>query len=87
MFKRVFVSEKDDASVGFDTQAGQHHAFDEQVWHGAKQDAVLECPWFTFVGIADDVLGIGILVGDQSPLASRGESGTAHTSQSGEFEA
>lgn len=42
--------------------AGNETAFDELVRVFAHDFAILACPWFAFVGVDDEIAGLGVFV-------------------------
>src|SRR6267378_3041835 len=75
-----------DAALRAGDEAGNNHAFDEEMRQVSHDEAVFDGAGLAFVGVADDVLhGIGLFA-HQVPLHAGGKSGAAHAFQFGGFE-
>ncbi len=81
-----FSADIDVADFGLRCKCGDGHPFDENK-RGCFHDLlVFERARFAFVGVAEDVVGLGLFFGDAVPLDPGGESGSAASAQAGGFD-
>src|SRR5713226_5231445 len=71
--KVVLAADVDPRLVAADCEGGDHRAFDERVGRVFHQVAVLCAARLRLVGIDDDVLGTGMILGHERPLGGGGE--------------
>src|SRR5262249_61499270 len=76
----------EDACLRAGDQAGDGHAFDDQMRQVADDETVLDGAGFAFVGVADDKFHGVRLFADEVPLHGGGKSGAAHTAEFGFFQ-
>jgi hypothetical protein len=72
--------------VGIDGESRDQTAFDERMRIVFHQHAVFAGAGLAFVGIDDDVLGLGRSARDETPLHAGGEAGAAAAAQVGSFD-
>ena len=81
LLKGVFVADIEDAFFRTGDQAGDDHAFGDEVRKVIEDEAILDGARLAFVGIADDVFcGVGLLA-DEVPLHPGGETGATHATK------
>src|SRR5437016_348912 len=82
----IFVADIENAALRAGHQAGDDHAFDEEMRQVSHDEAVLDRAGLAFIGVADNVFhGIGLFA-NKIPLHAGGKSGPAHAFQFRGFE-
>jgi hypothetical protein len=80
--ERKLAADIDISEVNIVRVAGDDHAFKQLVRVLVNDLSVLECARLRFVGVADEVNRLGVLLGvDEAPLHPAGKSGTAPAAQ------
>src|SRR5713101_3338822 len=69
----VLAADVNPRLVATDRERGDHRAFDERVGRVFHQVAVLRAARLRLVGVDDDVLGTGMILGHERPLGGGGE--------------
>ena len=79
--ERVFGADVDEAVVGVDAPAADHHGFDDRIRVAFHDGTVHERARIAFVRIADDVFVGGVELAGDFPLQSGREAGAAAAAQ------
>ena len=77
----VLAADIDVGGVRADGDGGDHGAFDDGVGIVLEDEAVLAGSGLALIAVAEYVLGLGALLGDERPLHARGESGAAASAE------
>src|SRR5713226_3910145 len=84
--KMIFVADIEDAALRSSDQAGDDHAFNEEMRQISHDETVFDGAGLAFIGVAHDILdGIGLLA-NKIPLHAGGKSGATHAFQFGGLE-
>ena len=76
----------DVGGVRADGDGGDHGAFDDGVGVVLEDEAVLAGAGLALIAVAQHVLGLGALLGDEGPLHAGGEAGAAASAQVAGFD-
>src|SRR6266852_2096073 len=79
--KMVFVANVKNAVLRAGDNAGDEHAFDEEMRQMRHDEAVFDRAGLAFIGVADDVFHRVALFADELPLHAGRKSGSAHTAK------
>ena len=77
--KMIFVANVNNAALCAGDDAGDEHAFDDEMRQMRHDEAVLDCPGLAFIGVADDVFRRARMVAEALPLGAGGEPRAAAT--------
>ena len=79
--KRHFAANVNERGMRLNSERCDQRSFDDGVWIFLDQQPILECAGFAFVGVTNQILGFGIVFGDEAPLHAGGKSGAAPASE------
>src|SRR5208282_1876545 len=77
----VLAADIDVGSVRADGDGGDHGAFDDGVGIVLEDEAVLARAGLALIAVAEHVLGLGALLGDERPLHAGGKTGAAASAE------
>ena len=78
----VLMPDIENAFLGSGDQPANDHSLNEQMWEVLHDEAIFDCSWFAFIGVADYVLFVIRTVANYLPLVPSWETGASHTAQS-----
>src|SRR6266849_6306829 len=84
--KMILMANVEDAALCAGDDAGDEHAFDEEMRQMRHDEAVFDSAGLAFISVADDVFHRVALFADELPLHAGRKSGAAHASEFRSFE-
>src|SRR6266850_1267456 len=79
--KMILVADVENAALRAGDNAGDEHAFDEEMRQMRHDEAVFDRAGLAFIGVADNVFHRVALFADELPLHAGRKSGSAHTAK------